>query len=297
MNPPPIQWLAVFAAAAEHLNFSKAAAHLNVSPPAVSQQIKALEDYLGTPLFKRKGPRLELTEAGDFYSASVSQMMQTYQSGFKEFDRRFNRRSLRLNTPLFIAQEMLIPNYMGYKQLQPDTELRISTGTEYIDFDTNIADAAIRFGDGNWPHLHARLLSQTQISPVCSATYKQHNIPASDQLSELVDNQVLLTTFEKADEWYRLLPDINPRDIIVCDSYFSVIKSAEQGLGVALGIFPAINNWVNNGQLSLMAPQLYDSNTGYWLVYPKQRKDSDMINACYQWARKLFDGLPELDIQ
>ena len=54
----------VFRAAAHHLNFSRAAEELLLTQPAVTQQVKALEDELGIPLFDRGGGRIALTPGG-----------------------------------------------------------------------------------------------------------------------------------------------------------------------------------------------------------------------------------------
>jgi LysR family glycine cleavage system transcriptional activator len=324
MKPPPIQWLPVFEASARHKSFRKAADELHVSPPAVSQQIKALEKYLEIKLFRRHGPRLELTDAGHFYYQLAADTVRSHQQGFKEFDRKYNQRSLRLNTPLFIAQEILIPNYLTFKTLEPNTELRITTGTEYIDFDTGIADAAIRFGLGHWQGLEAKLLCPVKVSPVCSPDYLKQNpigkrsntnnsytsnsntdtshatktsapkpsFPTSD-VHRWLNDQTLLSTNENYRDWLQYSPELQQHQGIVCDSYFSAIKSAEQGLGVALGIFPAINNWVNDGKL-LSLTECLDSPTSYWLVCPKEHARSALIDSCYRWAKQLFDGLPEL---
>src|SRR5437899_60299 len=61
---PPLNALRAFVAAAKHLSFSKAAAELHVTPAAVSQQVKQLEDHLGCALFKRTSRNLLLTDEG-----------------------------------------------------------------------------------------------------------------------------------------------------------------------------------------------------------------------------------------
>ena len=68
---PPIASLRGFEAAARHLNFSRAAAELFVTPAAISQQIRGLEDYYGTPLFIRTTRSLTLTSAGAAILPSV----------------------------------------------------------------------------------------------------------------------------------------------------------------------------------------------------------------------------------
>src|SRR3990172_10725010 len=61
---PPLSTLHAFEAAARRMSFKAAAEDLHVTPGAVSQQIKLLEDRLGTPLFLRRTRGIELTEAG-----------------------------------------------------------------------------------------------------------------------------------------------------------------------------------------------------------------------------------------
>ena len=61
---PPLNALRAFEAAARHESFAKAADELGVTPAAVSHQVKALEAWLGSPLFVRHAQGLHLTEAG-----------------------------------------------------------------------------------------------------------------------------------------------------------------------------------------------------------------------------------------
>ena len=61
---PPLNALRAFEAAARHLSFTRAAAELNVTQAAISHQVKALEDHLGLPLFRRLNRALMLTNQG-----------------------------------------------------------------------------------------------------------------------------------------------------------------------------------------------------------------------------------------
>jgi LysR family transcriptional regulator, transcriptional activator of the cysJI operon len=69
--------LKVFRAVAHHLNFSRAAEELLLTQPAVTQQIKTLEEECGVPLFSRKGGRISLTPGGH---ASLFPARSLYQS-------------------------------------------------------------------------------------------------------------------------------------------------------------------------------------------------------------------------
>jgi len=82
-----LRQLKVFEAVARHLNFTRAAEELFLSQPAVSMQIKQLEDELGQPLFEKMGKKVYLTEAGKEayrYSLSISNQLRELQIVMEE---------------------------------------------------------------------------------------------------------------------------------------------------------------------------------------------------------------------
>jgi len=305
LKSPPIQLIPVFEASARLMSFRKAAEFLHVTPPAISQQIKALESYLDTVLFDRKKKQLRLTVAGEYYFKVATDIMKLHQQGFTEFDRRFNNRSLQVSTPLFIAQELLIPNYLSFKEKVPNTQLRLSTDSEYSDFISDSIDVAIRFGMGPWPNLDSRLLCKLDISPVCSPEYLarsgmknsdlNHSLVSEKCALELLNNQTILSMHEDFNEWTQLFQKIAPKEVIVCDSYFSVIKSAEAGLGLALGALPAVNRLLNKGKLMMPLNEKFSTNYGYWMVTPNRNDQSEIVDSFYDWAKALFMTLPILN--
>ena len=70
-----LRGLTYFSVVAEELNFTRAAQRLNMSQPPLSNQIKALEEELGTPLFLRGGRGLQLTEAGKLLYRRAAQLL------------------------------------------------------------------------------------------------------------------------------------------------------------------------------------------------------------------------------
>jgi DNA-binding transcriptional LysR family regulator len=76
----PIHWnlhrLRIFATVARHLSFTKAATELAIAQPALSHQVKALEQELGVELFERRGRRIELTEPGRLIAATSGEVLQ-----------------------------------------------------------------------------------------------------------------------------------------------------------------------------------------------------------------------------
>src|SRR3546814_10604652 len=85
---PPLNALRAFEVAARHLSFTRAAAELHVTPAAVGQQVRLLEDFMGVPLFRRESRALVLTPAG-----------QACLPGIREgFEHLIDRKSTRLNS-------------------------------------------------------------------------------------------------------------------------------------------------------------------------------------------------------
>jgi LysR family glycine cleavage system transcriptional activator len=84
---PPLNALRTFEAAARHLSFTKAAAELFVTQAAVSHQIKALEDHLGIPLFRRLNRALMLTDEGQALLPFVRAAFDQLADGWREMTR------------------------------------------------------------------------------------------------------------------------------------------------------------------------------------------------------------------
>ena len=82
-----LRQLQVFAAAARHLSHSRAAEELHLSQPAVSMQIKQLEQSIGLPLFEQLGKQIHLTEAGHEmvrYARNIAQQIEEMDAVFDE---------------------------------------------------------------------------------------------------------------------------------------------------------------------------------------------------------------------
>jgi len=293
---PPIQFIPIFEAAARHLSFKKAAQELCVTGPAVGQQVKAFEQWLGKPLFYRHARHLSLTPEGEYYAEIAKDVVKAHSQGYTDYSRRFDTSSLRLSAPLFVAQELIMPNYLEFKKHVANTELRIEARMSHVDFDAEPIDAAIRFGSGDWPHLDCRLLCKASVAPVCSQSYADKH-PFTD-LGELYKHRLIYAEPAMMDWGKHFWHEgaTQEYDNIICDSYLAALNAASDGLGVALGIFPTANTWVNNGRLLLPFPVHIGIDMSYWMVTPKSEENKPEIDALYSWLQQLFDDIPTIDL-
>lgn len=143
----PLNALRVFDAAARHLSFTRAADELAVTPAAVGQQIRALEDLLGVVLFRRTSKGLELTEeagaglaplrTGFLHFEDAVQAMQAGQSSHVY--------SIAVSREFFAA--WLAPRLAKFREANPQVQFMMVDG-EMTDFTEANLDLAVRWTDG-----------------------------------------------------------------------------------------------------------------------------------------------------
>ncbi len=153
----PLNGLRVFDAAARHLSFTRAADELAVTPAAVGQQIRALEDMLGVVLFRRTPRGLELTpeaEAG----------LPALRSGFLELEESVramqagqSSQHLTIAAPRDLSAKWLQARLARYATDAPDLQFLLVAADEAIDFTEANLDLAIRLTDGPGEHEGAAL--------------------------------------------------------------------------------------------------------------------------------------------
>ncbi len=144
----PLNALRVFDAAARHLSFTRAADELAVTPAAVGQQIRALEDVLGVVLFRRTPKGLELTveaEAG----------LDALRSGFLKFEESVeamqagqSSKSLTIAAPRDITARWLAPRLASIAAADPELRFTLIAADQPLDFTEANLDLAIRWSEG-----------------------------------------------------------------------------------------------------------------------------------------------------
>lgn len=116
-----------FLAVAEHLSFTRAASALHVSQPALSQQVRQLEESLGTQLFDRSGRSTRLTDAGEVYLRHARAALQALQQGQRALHdvADLSEGLLRLAvTPTFTAY-LVGPLVEAFHRLYPGIRLHL----------------------------------------------------------------------------------------------------------------------------------------------------------------------------
>ncbi|MEM9839425.1 MAG: LysR family transcriptional regulator, partial [Pseudomonadota bacterium] len=165
---PPLNALRAFEAAARHLSFSRAADELAVTPGAISQQMRILEDWLGTPLFKRDPRGISLTEAGLAALPHMREGFDRLLTGTRLMKSGTGPARVTVSVAPSFASKWLVPRLDVFQEQEPDIDIYVHADMDVVDFATADVDVAIRFGQGGYEGLVSERLMSESIVPVCA---------------------------------------------------------------------------------------------------------------------------------
>lgn len=165
---PPLNALRAFEVAARRLSFTKAAEELNVTPGAISQQIRSLEDFIGVELFVRQGRSLALTDAGRAARPLLTEAFDGLTRAVATMRAPSRRRRLTVSVAPSFAAKWLTPRLHSFQAAHPETEVWISADTALANLDAGEADLAIRYGSGDYEGLNSLRLLDEWVTPMCS---------------------------------------------------------------------------------------------------------------------------------
>ena len=188
-TPVPIKALLAFNAAMKHASFSLAAQELHVTPGAVGQQIKNLEDWLGTPLFVRSVRQVQPTAQALAYWGTVGPALARIGQASEELraqqvqQAQLQRNAVWLSMPPTLAAKWFAPRMAAFLQHRPDVSLHLGATTVFSDFEREPVDLAIRYFDGKDRALHCTLLYPDEARLYCAPAYaRKLRLKAPDDL-------------------------------------------------------------------------------------------------------------------
>jgi LysR family glycine cleavage system transcriptional activator len=148
----PLNGLRVLDAAARHLSFTRAADELAVTPAAVGQQIRALEDTLGVVLFRRTAKGLELTPEGESGLEALRAGFLQFEEAVRAMQAGQTSKTLTIAAPRDLTAKWLAPRLAAYARSDSDLRFVLLSADEDLDFTQANLDLAIRLGDGPGEH-------------------------------------------------------------------------------------------------------------------------------------------------
>lgn len=283
---PPFTWLRAFESAARHLSFTDAGEELAISQPAVSQQVRQLEDWLGAPLFKRLVRGLALTDAGIAYLPIVRDGIDRLDVGTEQIFGRLGRRPVTLRATATMAALWLAPRLADFRRAHPEVTLRVTTLYAPVDFGQDGIDIEIRYGDGKWPGVGARKLFDETYFPVCSADYLR-DAPSLTRQADLTRHRLIHALGEREGwgAYFQKSSVATPplSEGLQCDSLVVALEAAAAGGGVALGTAPLVEPLLASGRLLAPLPERLAARFAHHVVVPSLRGPSREVQIVVDW--------------
>lgn len=263
-----------------------AADELNVTPSAVSHRLRTLENALGVTLMRQVNRRLVLTEAGQILLPGVRDGFARIEAALATLEAQRRTGTLTVSMLSTFASHWFIPRLARFQRAHPEIEVHVSTGMRYIDLLREGYDAAIRYGDGNWPGLRGdRLMGETML-PVCSPALVRDGPPLA-RPGDLARHTLLLSE-ARPEDWPHWLagagaPDLQPAHSMVFETTAFALEAALSGAGVAIVAREVAADALARGRLVAPFDPMYVRPGAYWLVCAEARADEPKIAALRGW--------------
>jgi LysR family glycine cleavage system transcriptional activator len=292
---PPFLGVRVFEAAARLKSFARAADELGITAGAVSQHIRALEEFAGQPLFRRLGRGVELTEAGQaafaHASAAMAEMLQTGRA----MRASWRGRRISLSTPPSFASKWLIPRLGKFQESYPEIEVRLSADMSLVDFSGSDIDFAIRYGAGGYDGLYCERLMTESVIVVASPNLLGSYAPlksAADLLSlplihdDSAERDPACPTWSM---WFaaRGLKHEDAERGLRFNQSSLALEAAAAGKGLVLAKRQlALRDLADEALIAPLDETHAPVSFAYWLVWPRGRRFETAQKRFLEWLRE-----------
>jgi len=282
---PPLNALRAFESAARHLSVKNAAEELCVTPGAVSQMLKALEQHLGVKLFHRMNRCIVLTDAGQDYLPPVRNAFKQIAEASRRVAVSSDTGTLTVSATPFFASTWLVPRLKDFQDAHPEIDLHLVTSTRVVDFARDGVDVAIRHGLGHYPGLRSEHIVAVEVIPVAAPPLvAKLGTPASH--SDLCRWPHVHDAERKG--WHRWFQAQGieefgaPRGPSFDDSGL-LLQAVVSGQGA--GLLPAalIAPELSEGRLTRLAEAVLLDDLAYYLVYPESDRERPKVAAFHEW--------------
>ena len=294
-SPVHLNALRAFEASARHQSFSAAATELHVTPAAVGQLVRTLEEWLGTPLFHRGSSgraRLVATEAAERALPDIRAGFDRLTAGLERLKEGSASGVLTVTVSPAFAAKWLLPRLDRFHDAWPDTDVRLDTSLKPVDFVAQRIDIGVRYGRGSWPGLVAEKLMDEEVYPVCSPEWlrRQARLKTAKELARAtLIHDLSMDAHEGFPTWEAWLRQAGAdggsagRGMKINNSA-AVLQAAIEGQGVALARSVMANDDVASGRLLRLFPEIsFASPLAYYVVYRGESASLPRIAAFRAW--------------
>jgi LysR family glycine cleavage system transcriptional activator len=296
--PVHLNALRAFEASARLQSFSAAAAELHVTPAAIGQLVRGLEEWLGTALFHRQASgrsRLIPTDTAERALLDIRAGFDRLSLGLAKLREGSQRDVLTVAVSPAFAAKWLLPRIENFHRICPETDVRLDTNLKPVDFVAQGIDIGVRYGRGSWPGLVAEQWMDEQIFPVCSPAWlashgelrTAHDLAGKPLIHDLsVDTQI---GFASWPDWLARAgaPEVDASRGMQVNNSAAVLQAAIDGHGIALARSVMVRDDVAAGRLVRLLPDVeLASQLAYFIVYREDRASLPTLKAFRDWLMR-----------
>lgn len=263
--------LRMFEAAARLGSLKAAANELNITPSAVSQRVRLLEDQLGVAVFTRYYRRLELTETGASLCRVLTPAFADITSALNQIAMQQPSNTVRIAVYQTLASRWLVPMLPDLQTRSPGLSVEFETGMETVDFRNPKIDLAIRVSHGDFAGCSSMKLFDEVLAPVCTPDVAAQ-LGAADSLRQAT----LIYSSNRPNDWANWMDatsmgTLYGKSLLQFPNSSLAIDAAINGVGVALSQVDLVRSELNSG--ALVTPFEFQWKTGrsYFLLSPLKR--------------------------
>ncbi|MFC2974128.1 transcriptional regulator GcvA [Azotobacter bryophylli] len=295
--PSHLNALRAFEASARHQSFSAAAAELNVTPAAVGQLVRSLEEWLGMPLFVRSTSgraRLVATEAALRALPEIRAGFDKLSLGLERLKESTASGVLTVTVSPAFAAKWLLPRFERFQATCPDTDVRLETSLKLVDFVAQRVDIGVRYGTGTWQGVTAEKLMEEEIYPVCSPEFLRRNQPLhepNDLGRVTLIHDLSMDGHAGFPTWDQWLQEVGVTGVATSrgmkiNNSAAVLQAAIEGRGVALARSVMAHDDLAAGRLVRLFPEIrFVSELAYYVVYRPECASLPRLIAFRDWLR------------
>ncbi len=286
---PSLTGLRAFEAAARHESFKEGARELGVTQAAVSHQIKALEIELGRKLFQRGTRQVKLTREAAILARVLSDSFGKITEATEALRGDTLAGRLRISVTPFYGNRWLMPRLLKFRAKFPQIDVQVDFSFDLVDLTGSDFEAAVRYGDGNWPDLECMLIHRDEVGPVCAPQYVAgRQLPlAPDEIARLA----LATSADISHDWADWLAaaGASSSDEIDLVEYSNSAYSFDAALsGNAVCLVDTRLSAADEaaGNLVRLHPLTVERAKGFFLVFAKGQGPRPRERTFAEWMRQ-----------
>lgn len=290
---PPLPAVRAFEAAARHGSFARAGAELFVSAGAVGHQVRALEDWLGTPLFTRHARSVELTETGRRYFLEVRTLLEELERVSLALRRSQDDAEVTVTAMPSFVTRWLMPRLGAFRALHPEVEVRLLASVPPVDFARDRVDLAIRLGAGPYPGVAAEVLLGERFHAVAQPSLAARVRKAEDVLTHTLLHDEYEPRIPEQVDWARWcavqglqVPARRLRQGLRFSHTYLTLDAAAAGQGIAVASDVLCGDALRAGTLARVPAPPVAGPYQFHLLAPRPAAARPAVSAFSAWLRQ-----------